>query len=159
MRLRRSIVAQERIHNCISGKDCCRGTSLRISMKLEISLSLSLSGRSLSLGFFCSSAASGSVYTSVTAGRMQAEKHRSALARRLRSTAFSAAVGNKMHRERPQEPGSPRGAAEGISHRSPSLRKHAIGLNHRPYMRITVKPTRGRDFRRHSRRQRREHKR
>ena len=47
-------------------------------MKLEISLS---SGRSLSLGFFWSSAASGSVYTSLTAVRKQAEKHRSALAK------------------------------------------------------------------------------
>ena len=35
-------------HSCFSCKDCCRASSLKISLKLEISLS---SGRSLSLGF------------------------------------------------------------------------------------------------------------
>jgi len=82
-------------------------------MKMEISLSLS--GRSLSLGFFCSSAASGSVYTSVTAGRMQ---DRSALARRLRSTAFFRRGGKQ---DAPRTAAGARLAARGSGGYKPPL--------------------------------------
>ena len=41
--------SEVKTHSCVSCKDCCRGTSLRISMTLEIPI---LSDRSLSQSFF-----------------------------------------------------------------------------------------------------------